>query len=84
MTNVCRIPDKFETVEIITTTNFVLDTKGLCCEIFPRGGSITVSLPENSGSILLKEDERFNFCGKIVCHHSSGTVSIDCFYYHTL
>ena len=65
MTNVLRIPDKFETVEIISGIDFEIDTKGLCCEVCPRGGSIMVMLPGQNGRILVKEDEKFDFCGRL-------------------
>ena len=84
MTNVMRIPDKFEPVDIISGIDFEIDTKGLCCEVCPRGGSIMVMLPGQNGRILVKEDEKFDFCGKIIYRHASGNVSVNCFYYHTL
>ena len=84
MTNVLRIPDKFETVDIISGIDFEIDTKGLCCEICPRGGSITLMLPGQKGRIVLNENEKFDFCGKIVYRHASGVVFVNCFYYHTL
>ena len=84
MTNVLRIPDKFESIGIISGIDFELDTKGLCCEICPRGGDIVVSVPGQNGQVRIKEDEKFDFCGKIIYRHAGGEVSVDCFYYHTL
>lgn len=84
MTNVLRIPDRFETVGIISGVDFEIDTKGLCCELCPRGGDITVQLEGRSGRISVRENERFNFCGKLIYRHGSGNVSVEFFYYHTL
>lgn len=84
MTHVMRIPDKFESVGIISGVEFEIDTKGLSCEICPRGGNITVQLPGQKSRISVKENEKFDFCGKIIYRHAGGDVSVDCFYYHTL
>ena len=84
MTNVLRIPDKFESIELVSGIDFEIDTKGLMCEICPRGGSITIFLEGKNGKIFLKGDEKFSFCGKILFRYYSGNVSVDCFYYHTL
>ena len=84
MTNVMRIPDKFESVGIISGIDFEIDTRGLNCEICPRGGSISVRLAGQNGRITVKENEKFDFCGKIIYRHASGDVFVECFYYHTL
>ena len=84
MTDVLRITDKFESIGIVSGVNFELDTKGLMCEMRPRGGNIYVFLEGQSGRITLKEDEKLTFCGKIGFKHSIGDVTVDCFYYHTL
>ena len=84
MTNVLRIPDRFESVGLMSGMDFEIDTKGLMCEICPRGGSIAVFFTPGSGMITVKEDEKFNFCGKVMYRQMLGTVSVECFYYHTL
>ena len=84
MTNVLRIPDKFDSIGVMSGIDFEVDTKGLMCEICPRGGSIVVFLKGKSGMITVKADEKFSFCGKIWFNSASETSSVDCFYYHTL
>ena len=84
MTNVLRIPDRFDSVGLMSGMDFEIDTKGLMCEICPRGGSIALFFTPGSGMITIKEDEKFNFCGKVMYRQMSGNVSVECFYYHTL
>lgn len=84
MTNVLRIPDKFDSIGVMSGVDFEVDTKGLMCEICPRGGSIVVFLKGKSGMITVKEDEKFSFCGKVCFRQGLGSASVDCFYYHTL
>ena len=84
MTNVLRIPDRFDCIGMMSGMEFEIDTKGLMCEIRPREGSIILFLEGKNGNITLKEDETFDFCGKIHFRQASGNASVDCFYYHTL
>lgn len=84
MTNNSRIPDRFESTGIIGGIDFEIDTAGLNCEVCPRGGDITLHLPGKGGQINLKENEKFDFCGKIIYRQETGDVTVECFYYHTL
>ena len=84
MTSVLRIPDKFETLPLMTGMDMVIDTKGLACEICPRGGDIFVRLEGTQSRITVRENEKFDFCGKIVVSVGGNSPSVDCFYYHTL
>ena len=84
MTNVLRIPRKFEKVELMSGMDFELDTMGLVCEICPRGGDVRLSLPGKRGTITLKENEKFTFTGKIYYQMISGAVALEIFYFTTL
>lgn len=84
MTNVMRIIDRMESIDVSPRGDFEIDTKGLMCEICPRGGSITVRLPRKNSCITVKENERFEFCGRISYRNDEGTVKLDTVFYHTL
>lgn len=78
------IPDRIESLGIISGVDFEVDTKGLNCRIKSNGGNISLKLRENGSTYLLKEDETLDFCGKLYYRHASGSPTVYLLYYHTL
>ena len=81
----CIIPDKTETMGIISGVDFIVDTKGLCCKMKVVGGDIRVKMKEKDlDGWLLCDGEELDFCGKIHFVHAMGTPTVYNLYYHTL